>query len=736
MADTQPDKFQFTLDVRGVDSEVLPNAPVDWEKTTITYKRSVNYEGILKNLSLPFQFNFRGAYLLRNEFYQFGQLSNVKLLIDKLNPSTRKYKNIYKGKLDFSQFEDELKRVTVPATQDDLSLRIAAFDSVKYQIPLNVPEAIDVLLTPIKLKEKADFIYSPNTDYRSDAFWPLVLVNNEQHATVASVQDKPGFLADSTPDFTTSNEWFYRATTNTQIRLFGNLKGFVFPNASGDRHFGIEVYSSTGALVYTIYDVTLPSAAPVGFDINYDFTLDMDANERLYIYFKNFSSNNTNVGFQIETGDLSLAYNTETPATHCKALRASYVFDRLIQLMNGDNQGGAYDPYPTQSFLLSGILNNLVITSSNAIRQIPPETRYLPGDTLSLGSRYTVVNAPIIYNSTTYQIADTFMAVDNADTFSGDGAVVLVSFNEYLLYSFKDFYQSVKSVMGGDCSFGLDNGAACLENLSYVYRNLTILNVGANRTGFKLSVALDKIYNSIKIGYQDQQYDSLNGTQETNSEQSYTVAITTNKELNLVSETRADCYGIEQIRVTPTDTAASRSDNDNFFIWIKDNPEAGQTYYQPLRSDGLISITGVDGGDSFYNWMLTPKRNLLRGGAYLASIFYGLKGYKIRFESAFKNYNLVTIGLDGVVVSERDDVLISSLPQPIFIPYNVEFSTDLPKDTLDFIDTKYYGAVGFIFNNYAMKGFIIEASVDAGQNSTRDYKLLLTPDNNLQMLIR
>lgn len=721
----QPDKFEFKLNIRDVEEQTLENAPDGWEKTTIEFGRSASYSGLMRTLTTPFTFIKSGAFYLRREFYSYGLIANVKLIINKLNPAKWAFENIYEGKVDFSKFSDTEDAVDITSIEDDFSDQIKNNEDVEYQIAVDVPDALTVTLNPIPQKERADFIFRPNTDIRSDAFFVLDLVNNEQHATEGSVKSV-GFLADNSPAWNSLDTWFYRATTDTTVRVQGHIEGLV-QSPITTSNFEINLYNNNGIKLKTIWAGS-STTAPTLFNFDFDFTVGVGNTQRLFWYFENLTNTNTNIGFRVDKGDFNLNYLTSSPATEIKALKAGYVFNELIQLMNGKGADGTYTPIPTQSYLLNEALKPLVITCSNSIRKIENGTQYSPGNTLSYGSTYQVVNGSIIYNTTVYNPGQKFKAVVGAQSFTSanDGSVILVSFAEYINTSFKDFFQTIKSIQGGDCSFGIEKGVACLETLSYVYRPVETLNIGKDRRGVNITPALDLLFNSISIGYRDQQYDSLNGYQEVNSEQTYRVTgIPVNKQLDLISPYRADPYGIEALRVTPIDTAASRSDNDIFLLWLNGDMSA------PLTT---LNITGVDAGSSYYNWMLSPKHNLLRGGAYLASIFDKLKGYQIIFTSAAKNFGMVVT--EGQRVAESDNIDISSLPSPIFKPYYIDCSTDLEEGALNNIDIKPFGYVSFNYRNTQLKGYIQNISVDAGQNSTRDYKLLMTPDNDLVKLIR
>jgi len=361
---TQPNQFRYTLAVRGLFNYVIPEAPKGWEGSLITFDRSESYYGMIRTFTIPMDFVLDGAKILRTEFYQYGLAGRVEFIIEELNNSDWTYSEIYRGDIDFSTVVDasslEGYTFTVNVMEGGISAAIKAYENQVYEIPVNVPEAIDIQLTPISLTETADLIFLLNIDHRSDAFFALQVVNNQQNSVTPSVQDS-GFVADSAASFDNLNDnFFYKATVDTDIRLQGNLKGNVSTLPGGAKHFQVNVYKSDNILVATLYDVTTNFGI---FDFSWDFTTSILKDERLFFYFKNVTDNNTNVGFQVTDGTLSLAYQTITPASMCKGLRPKYVFDKLIELMNDA-------VYPTLSYHLDTTWPQLTITCGDAIRQI------------------------------------------------------------------------------------------------------------------------------------------------------------------------------------------------------------------------------------------------------------------------------------------------------------------------------------------------------------------------------
>jgi hypothetical protein len=820
----QPNKFEFILDVRGVETEVLTNAPDGWLNTAIKFTRSKTYMGVFRGESLPIKFVTKAARILRAEFYKYGILANVKQTVNLLNPNNWLYNTIYKGKLDFSTAEDELTSFTVNSVSDDFTVKLNANDNTDYAIPLDVDEAIYLELTPLELKEQATLIPSgpPDGNIHSDYFPPMALAANQQNSVNYSSQ-AVGYDQLSSPDWSTLNNNFFFSRVDGKLLIKGSIQGAAIAGISGAAHLKMYFINNSGTIRLSLFDQTVPTGV-TEFNVEINQTLNVVTGEKLFFYVEQVGTLTIGTGIAISGGTFNLSYNTISPATMCRALPASYLFGKLLEAMNTNTNSSPNLPVTYKSDLLDGALSDLVITSSDSIR-LATGSLYYPGDTLFPGL-YKVLVGTATYNGRSYVVDETFSYATGVLSFSGSGAVVeryksgfvgavydpgdtlqaggkylvggdsgtTVTYNsityspgqvfEYklgfdtftgshessfveqieasaqLITNFRDFFQAIYSVQGGNASFGIETvpnpdpvdailnptvGRCFIENLDYVYRaSVGNLNAGKVNDEIKIIPATDMLYNSIKVGYKDQQYSQLNGFTEVNSEQTYISNILNpKKELNLVSPYRADPFGIEEIRITQNDTAASRSDNDTIMVWKKSDPEntVPFIYYHPLRTEGLMTntttgkpmITGVD--PSYYNWKLTPKRNLLRGGNYLASIFYNMQGYKLTLSAALKNTALVTTDIDGIRVAEADPVYISQLPKPLFLPFYALFKPGLPTNALQMIDNLPYGYIRFTYNQTEYKIFADTISVDVGENTQQEFKGLLTPNNDLIKLV-
>lgn len=813
----QPKQFRYTLNIRGVITQVLGNSPDGWLNNTIKYTRSTMYGALQRTFTTPLKFVFLGRTLLLMEFYRYWFLSITKVLLEERQDDWS-YKTLFSGKIDYSTAKDNLTEFAVNAKNDDFSTNLDGYDTENYLIPMDADEAINLELTPLILKEQATVLPQPPPDgnIHSDYFPPMQIVNNQQNSVNASVQNVI-YRQFRLPDFSTDASWFYHAQLDGKIYIQGSLTINSINGLNGNKDIRLDIRDQSGAYRYKILEYNPIGNAEIHIDVvNIDIVLTLNKGDRLFLYMQVVNPEADDLGMTITGGQLNLSYQTTSPASMCKALPVNYVYKQLLQAMNNNTDSGPNQPVPNQSYLMdkglnpAAILKNVYIICSDNIRaavgsiykagdsifqgvylvisgtvtyngnnfnagekftyvspvttftgdgiaqktqDLQPGNVYNPGDTLESGGTYLVggnTGDSITYNNIVYPVGQFFTYVLGQDTFtanSDDGSEYVQQTAEatQLGITYQDYFQSIKSLMGGDCEFGYDPAVQkwCMEQIGYFKRvGISTVDLGEVSDTWEREPAIDMLGCKIKAGYKDQQYDKFNGSQESNSEQDYTSPCPQpNTEINLQSVIRGDPLGIEQDRVSMADTAASRSDNNPYFVYVKDEPEAtielqdGSlfTYYHPLRTETLSSIVGVD--PSYYNWKISPKQNLLRGSRYLASIFYFFKGYELTQTYHAKNNGMVTIDLDGNRVAEADPIIISSLGQPYFIPIYCNFTPGTSQDIMTKIDASPFAEMSATVNGVKVLVFSNEIAVDTGSQTAQDFKTLLSPNNDVLKFI-
>lgn len=743
---TKP-QLQYRLQVRGNVIYVLPNSPTGWEGSLITVSRSPTYYGMLRTFTVPMDFVLDGAWILRTEFYQKGIQGDITFFIDELDENNQ-YVNIYEGAIDFSKIKDtgslDGYTFTVNVMQNDMAGLVAAYEDTPFEIPLNVPAAILINMPGIALNEMALMGISSSSDFRCNAFFAITVDSNQINSINTSVK-QAGFVAQTTPDFTTTGEWFFRARTNTKVDLIATVGGTVDPPGGGGA-YEINIYNNTGALVRTIYSYPFGTATK-DFQVTVAFSTTLAESETLILYMKRTdNSSDTNSGFRIANGSISLSYSTISPPTTVRALPAYYVYDYLLQRIWQLQFNGTTTL--AQSFLLSNTWKQIYLSSGDAFRPTNVEFTYFdPGNPLVTGDYYTVIAGPfgiptstVLYNTRTYNIGDQFIAVATQPTFSSSNGGIVESGNNpaVIKTSFKDFFKWAN--MTFNASFVVQNGISILETKGYSFNDALLAADVGNVSKFALEIYTAYIANSIHIGYPDQTYDVINGKNEVNSQQTYSTPISRMQSpLDLTTKYRADPYGMEFLRIQEGQGNVTKGDNDVFVIKCTSTPVSGQVYYEPewLRQDGTVpglysNVTGVDVG--YFNLDLTPHKCLLRHSNYLAGMLFQIAG-QIKLSAALKNTDVITVDLLGNKVIENAPIDISTLGTPLFIPYQATIGVKLPNNVLQMITNFPTGRIDFVVDGNQYHGFITSVDVDVARNSDRQYKVLLTSQNNLLNLI-
>lgn len=306
--------------------------------------------------------------------------------------------------------------------------------------------------------------------------------------------------------------------------------------------------------------------------------------------------------------------------------------------------------------------------------------------------------------------------------------------NPKLKTSFQDFYRSMDFIL--NAGFGID-GVPRLETKEFFFRDSVCLDLGEVKE-FSLSIETNLLFNTLKVGYREQEYENDQGREEFNQGQVWTTENRkTDSVLDRVVPYRADQQGIADLRrLTVLDNLKgidSKSDND---IWILQGSGVGVDGVQKLETGAdLDYVTGIPNPATAINIRLSPKNNLLRSGSFVRVGLMGFDETLIRFASAEKNAELVA-QIDGRVIVERSDVAVASLNKRLFLPYLAKIKVALYLGAWAVIDANRYGFMKFRFNGVEYRGFLKEGDTDLGQNTEREFRLYLHADTNLNGLIR
>lgn len=220
---------------------------------------------------------------------------------------------------------------------------------------------------------------------------------------------------------------------------------------------------------------------------------------------------------------------------------------------------------------------------------------------------------------------------------------------------------------------------------------------------FKVKVNSSLIYSLLRVGYDKQDYDSINGRDEFHFTNEYDTGITiTDKALELISPLRADPYGIEfLVSKRGKDTTDNESDNDTFFVGahLKENAES----YELLREG--YKVSGIISSSTMFNAMFSPRSIIDANKEYIGSFVKSL-----RFASSSGNSD---IRINDV--AENTDI---ELTDPLFTVSTLSISTadgGIPSDVNALVEVER--------NNLLYTCFINELKYKIGHYEGVEYNL-------------
>ena len=243
----------------------------------------------------------------------------------------------------------------------------------------------------------------------------------------------------------------------------------------------------------------------------------------------------------------------------------------------------------------------------------------------------------------------------------------------------------------------------------YFLKGTTALELSGDEVAdLYIEAADDYAYTNVKIGYDKQDYESVNGRAEANGTFEYTTGFLRREEkaLELVSPYRADSIGIELLCREADNKSKSTddsSDNDIFFVALNDDGNSYATYKTQ-------QITDKDTGVSMFNALFNPYYLVQANRSLL-----GITTTRLRFAGTDMNRN-ASIGSENIY----RDVEIATSDQ-LFRPVTYSFATGNFKDLP--LPEKWNGLVAFTFDGVRRTGFIRKIMKNYSLESETEWQL-------------
>lgn len=648
--------YKCELVVGGYSYNVTDNM-VNWDDVEMSFKRN-DYDGVVRSFSTKFQFS-NGAYSLLVGEYLRNYLNSSASIIFYTRNNSWLWNERFRCALDFSTFTDNGTTCEINAVDDSLASIIKAKKGTQYEYPVSeIKENAQLNYDRIQMTSKIEWIPTGTTDddgNMSNTFkhnssfeggtgfgFPLYIKGTPEIAVKNIIEVYDDEIGEGVDDGIRSTGMFFKNISNHGIKV--NIRLYLEFSASLQKSAQVNMRLDQQG---TVTDFLKHAFITEGKNI-WDFSVDG------YLVFGNGGF----LRLQLVT-----TYNGVTITQTPEEASASYM---TIDFVERDNS-----------------INIDVVRPSTVLNRLLSS---MTGSADVVGEIASGVDERL--DNTIILPAESIRGLENAKLYTS-----YTKFSNWM----KAEFGFVPVIGGNKVSF---------VHRDSLFQDKEIKNLGSRSTDFEYSVNSSLIYSRLKVGYDKQDYDSVNGRDEFRFGVEYTTGTTlTDNTMEFVSPYRADVYGIEFLAAKRgEDTTDSDSDNDVFMVGASLD---GSSQRFVLIRGGKYAISGVISSETMFNVMYAQKYMIEANRKFIGS-FSSL----LDFASSEGNSNVVIEGMKGT-----DDI---EIPERYFTVGELSVKTsdlDVPEDLT--------GYIALQKNGRTYKGYIKSSSYNYGKPEAVKYSLIV-----------
>lgn len=728
----------------------LPNAPDGNQEIAIGWERSEDH-GTQVNYSLPLGFVFDGYTILANDFYKFNRDRILDLVAKRLtyeNTTTtfkEYYKFFYKGRLDFSSGVDhkDEKKMVMNIMQGGVFRKMKAKESMDIEIPFDL-DAKNVKMDGMYIVGTFRW-FLPAYEQLSDGYPGMFQLPNDNPVPGMALFDVSQTQSGAAPTIDTL-EYFAESTQSIDdVNITGRIVNLNSLGASGPLSVRLYIFNTETNSIRLTIDLTPADPYPENYNLEIDETIDLIRGDRLF-----FKSGSYFAG----ESELQLSAKSKPLDSVVKGFTVYDLGRKLVEKITGDADNFQSDFLQTQDVILTsfdgvrGLANAAIKTNWRDYKKFV-DTQFMTEVTLS----------------------DTKVIIEERlQAYKPESMLAPIELGEVKNLKISDAEDKIFTSI----KVGNENAETNDTNGKYDFTSVAIWDTPIESVADK-QLDLQSPYKASPYEIEQTRANYEGKTTTDKETDNQTVALKVLPEGNDSFNTLAT-FAADGAPITPGQplisivnqtiairagmkikiTGSASNDGDYtikdaqtwFFgqLIVTNEPlvdEAGASitieilegqYYSLDRTIPVTQLSNPDVAqevkDTVYNVFFSPKRMLLRHSAWLAGLFYGYETEKLVLSSQQRNKELIAGG-----ITEKTDVNISSLGDPMFLPKYAEFDTIYPADLPELYETEPNRSFAFDRDNVRVVGFNMRTGFALNDLEEQTYKLLLTPDNNLLDLI-
>lgn len=635
------------------------NELVNWDDVEMSFKRG-DYDGVVRSFSTKFEFT-NGAYSLLLKEYLSNYLNSSATLVFYTRNNSWLLNEKFRCALDYSTFSYNDTTCEINAVDNSLASLIKAKKGTQYEYPVkeikeSQPLDYDRLLmnSDIKWSIPSD-AEEPNVSHVMTAYpnayytIPFYMLGQPEIATkdIVEVFDTAENRFESTESL--FGEYLFKNISDRDLTIRIKVKFSVFityqrPGVSFPIYIRLSSYNENSKELKIYYQsATIQTFNTYTVDIDENLTISPGEmiNFNIALAKSDPIYQNFPVNFKFNSLDtpLNISFSERGKSVKIDCISPKVLLNRLLRSITDKNN--------VTGEIATGVderLDMAMIVPAESIRGLP--------------------NAKIY---TSY--------IKFANWMSAEFGFVPVIGDEKVTFVHRDT----------------------------LFQDTEIKDLQDSTSDLEYNVNAGLVYSGVKVGYDKQDYDSVNGRDEFRFTNEYTTGITlTDNVLELVSPYRADAYGMEFLaEKRGEDTTDSDSDNDIFFVGTSLDGEK----YKLVR-DGY-TISGVISPSTMFNAMYSQRFMIEANARYIGAFANALE-----FTSSDGNSDVTING-----VSERSSIVLGN---KLFTVGELSVKTgdlEIPSDLTGYIRVEK--------NGHIYKGYVKSASYNYGRPEAVKYYLIV-----------
>lgn len=654
--------FRCQILINGISYEATDDLK-NWDDFELAYKRS-NYDGVIRSFSTKFEFVNRSYELLKEEFAKNYLSSKAGIAFYKRNNSWN-WDKIFHCTLDFGTYSEDGMVVSINAVDDNLAAIIKAKRNILYEYPVADLYTRSLNYDGLKFQYEAKYVLGGNT-YESDGV---------QYVNITKVFG--GTYAYTIPIYKLSNS---------------ELPSLDSPIIFSDAQFTESSLEEGVPFAEALADV----------HIDFNFTTDY------YVHI--YEGIVKNIKLRIFKKDSGGAI--EDVWSHYSDGFYKYINEIIpIDLIKGQ-----------KVYFMMELTFGAPISEGSFTKNVVDVV--FPNFSLGISfmSRINTVNIDVISPITVLgKLLDSM--TDSTETYSGliddydprmsmdrlSTSYIMAAESARGLPNAKLYTSYKKFCDWMEAEFGyvpvINENTVTFMHRDKLFTSTVVKDLGTEINDYEFSVNDSLIYSSVKVGYDKEDYDSVNGRDEFRFTNEFSTGLNLRENtLSLISPYRADAYGIEfLVQKRGEDTTDNDSDNDVFFVSCDQDGVNLKLYraYTPSQLSGLLSP------ETMFNFQYSPRFMLNANKKYIGSCTGMLK-----FTSSDGNSDVAING-----VKETDDFPTSGR---LFTVSEVEVKTSDMSTPNDLT-----GLVSFSNKGEMITGYIKKMSLNVAKEKAATYTLIV-----------